>query len=67
MKKLSLNQRKLLSEFLANIGIAWFGGGVVAPLFVTKKLSEIIIPAFWGVSLTTLSLVFSLWIIKGEK
>lgn len=67
MKKLSLNQRKLLSEFLANIGIAWFAGGVVAPLFVTNKLSEVIIPSFWGVSLTTLSLVFSLWIIKGGK
>lgn len=67
MKKLSFSQRKLLSEFLANIGVAWFAGGVVAPVFVTKELTEIVIPGFWGVTLTTLSLVFSLWIVKGEK
>ncbi|MBL7078571.1 hypothetical protein ISS42_02855 [Candidatus Shapirobacteria bacterium] len=65
MKKLPLNQRRLLSEFLANIGVAWFAGGVIAPVFINQNLPEIIIPAFWGVSLTTLSLLFSLRIIKG--
>jgi hypothetical protein len=67
MKSLSFDQRRTLSEFLANIGVAWFAGGVVAPVFVTKNLSEIIIPALWGLILATFSLTFSLWIVKGGK
>lgn len=67
MKRLSLNQRKTLAEFLANIGVTWFAGGVVAPVFVAKNLAEIMIPGLWGVILTGISLFFSLWVVKGNK
>jgi hypothetical protein len=62
--KLSPEQRRVLSEFIANIGIAWFAGGVVAPVFVARKLSEIIIPGMWGLLLAILSISFSLLIIR---
>ena len=29
MKKLSAGQKKLIAEFLSNIGVAWFVAGVV--------------------------------------
>jgi len=67
VRKLSLEQRKILSEFLANIGVAWFAGGVVGPAFITKNLTEIIIPGIWGLILTTISLAFSLWVVKGRR
>lgn len=62
--KLSLDQKRILSEFLANIGVTWFAGGIVATVFTAKKMSEFIIPGIWGLSLAILSIIFSLQIIK---
>lgn len=62
--RLSFDQRRVLSEFIANIGVAWFAGGVVAPAFVAERLSEIVIPGIWGLLLAILSISFSLLIVK---
>lgn len=65
--KLSLDQRRVFSEFLTNIGVTWFAGGIVAPAFTVKKLSEMIIPGLWGVALALLSVSFALMLVKKRR
>jgi hypothetical protein len=62
--KLSLDQRKVLSEFLANLGVAWFAGGIVAPILTLKNISDIYFPGIWGLTLTIISVSFSLLILR---
>ena len=38
--RLSYDQRKILSEAVANVGVVWFAGGVVAPVLGKVPLSE---------------------------
>lgn len=33
MRKLNLDQKRFLSDFLNGLSIAWFSAGVIAPLF----------------------------------
>jgi hypothetical protein len=40
VKKLSIGQKKALSEFLNTTAAAWFAAGVIAPLFAAPKTSE---------------------------
>jgi len=65
--RLNLDQRKILSEFLANLGVAWFAGGIIAPILALKKVSEIYIPGVWGLVLALVSLTFSLSVIKNKR
>ena len=65
--KFSLEQRRILAETIANIGIVWFGGGVVAPVFSAKNLPEIIIPGVWGLTLTIISITFSMFIVRKKR
>jgi hypothetical protein len=62
--KLTLDQKRVLSEFIANIGVTWFAGGIVAPAFTAKNLSEIIIPGLWGLVLSIISISFSILIVR---
>ena len=68
MKKFSIEQKKLISEFLANIGVAWFAAGVIG-IFVSGVGSPIQIlgSLSWGI---VLSLIFLWWgstLLKGVK
>lgn len=65
--KLSLDQKRVFSEFLANIGVTWFAGGIVAPAFTVKKLSEMIIPGIWGVMLALLSISFAMMLLDKRR
>ncbi len=51
-------------DFLANIGVAWFAAGVIAPFFVTKKFVDILASGLWGLLFAIISLGFSLWIFR---
>lgn len=47
MRKLNLDQKRFLSDFLNGLAIAWFSAGVIAPLFtgfgnVLKLILQII-------------------------
>ncbi len=64
--KISLDQRKTLSEFLANLGVTWFAGGIVAPVFTAKNIAEMIIPGIWGLVLSIMSVSFALLVFKKE-
>lgn len=62
--KLSLRQKSVLSESVANIGVAWFAGGVVASVFTAKTILEVIIPGTWGMILAILFISMALFILK---
>lgn len=38
--KLNKDQRKLVSDFLVYLSIAWFSGGIIAPLFL--KIEDVV-------------------------
>lgn len=65
MKRATIDQKRLISEFLSNIGVAWFTAGVIGAFF-NKSLNfvEIISSVGWGIGLGFLSLSFALVIIK---
>ena len=68
MKKLSAGQKKLIAEFLSNIGVAWFVAGVVN-LFVSrpKTLAELAVSLVWGISFAVAFLRGGLFFTKGVK
>ena len=62
--KFTFKQKELLANFLSNIGVAWFAAGVVAPIFISSKTTDIIISGVWGLILSIFSLSFSLLVVK---
>lgn len=68
MGKLSVAQRKVIADFLANIGVAWFAAGVIgAFLSSPKNILELIIPLIWGISFSAGFLRLALFFTKGIK
>ncbi len=59
--------KDLTANFFANIGVAWFTGGVVG-IFLNNSLSqiEILYSLSWGIGFASLSLLFATAIIKGK-
>lgn len=68
MEKISAKQKQLIAEFLTNIGVAWFAGGVIG-VFIGKPESIFtIIGSFsWGIVLSLVSLWSGVLLIKGGK
>ena len=67
MKKLSKDQRRLLAEFCANLGIAWLAAGIIAPLVTDRVFSEVVKPGLIAVSWTGFLIIFSLYLLKGAR
>lgn len=68
MKKFREEQRKLLADFLANIGVAWFAAGVIG-LFVSgvKNIIDAGLSLAWGLGLSAIFLWFGMIVVKGRK
>ena len=64
--KLSLDQKRILSESVANIGVAWVAGGVVASVFTTHALFDILVSGLWGTVLGALFISTAVVIMKGK-
>jgi len=67
MKELSKNQRGLLAEFCANLGVAWLAAGIIAPLVIGRVFSEVVKSGLMAVSWTGFLIIFSLHLLKGAK
>ena len=68
MQKLSVGQRKLIAEFLSDIGVAWFAAGVITSFTSwPKDLSESIISFMWGIAFSGGFLRAGLFFMKGVK
>jgi hypothetical protein len=68
MKQSVFEQRKLIANFLANIGVAWFAAGVIG-IFVNKvtDLAEVVKSLFWGIGFSMIFVVFGAMIITRKK
>lgn len=68
MKKFRNEQKKLLADFLANIGVAWFAAGVIG-LFVSgvKNFLDAGLSLVWGLVLSAIFLWFGMIVVKGRK
>lgn len=67
MRKLSVGQRKALSEFFANGAVAWLSAGVITPFFVGRELPNVLGSLAWGILFTLWFIAMSLFIMKGVK
>ncbi len=61
MKRLSVNQRKALSDFANTVAAAWFTAGVISPFFTKpKSLIELLSFVFVALLMTWATLKWSL-------
>jgi hypothetical protein len=68
MEKLSAGQRRLMAEFLSNIGVAWFAAGVIGMFpFWQKGWLDAGISFVWGLGFSIGFLRVSLVFVKGVK
>lgn len=67
MRELSIGQRRVLSEFFANGGVAWFSAGVIVPFFTGKTIFDFVISLGWGTLFAIGFLIIALVITKGIK
>jgi len=67
VRKLSVGQRKALSEFFTNGAVAWLSAGVIAPFFTDKTLTNFVGSLTWGVVFTIWFLLIALLLTKGVR
>jgi len=68
MEKLSFGQRRLIGEFLSNIGVAWFVAGVIGSFVQSpENLNEAIVSLLWGVIFSLISLRLAMYFVKGVE
>lgn len=67
MRKLSVGQRKALSEFFSNGAVAWLSAGVITPFFVGRELPNVLGSLVWGILFTPWFIAVSLFIMKGVR
>lgn len=57
-----------MAESLANIGVAWFTAGIIAPLIGgARDLGEIVSPVITGLSFSALFILLGFQVMKGVR
>ena len=52
-RRLNLNQRKFLSDFLNGLSVAWFSAGIISPFFVgSDNLLKLIVQLVGSVGIS---------------
>lgn len=65
MRKLNLDQRRFLSDFLNGLSIAWFSVGIISPLFIkVENTSRLIIQIGTSLSASVILILLGLKILK---
>lgn len=64
----SSGQKKLAADFLTNIGVAWFAGGVIS-LFVSgsRNVVDLLVSLVWGIGFSGAFFLFGFWLLRGVK
>lgn len=65
--KMSIGQKKAMSEFFVNGAVAWLSAGIIAPLFLSEKTTDFINATGWGLFFTGIFITFSLLITRGVR
>lgn len=68
MKLGAFEQKKLIANFLANVGVAWFAGGVIG-IFINNLTDkyEIISSLIWGLGFGFLFLYYGVLMLKSSQ
>lgn len=65
MRKLNLDQKRFLSDFLNGLSIAWFSVGIISPLFIkVENTSRLIIQIGTSLSASVILILLGLKILK---
>jgi len=63
-----VREKKVYSEFLTNLAVAWFSGGVITPVIVRPKtIQELLVFSLLGILGTIFSLRAASLIARGGK
>lgn len=66
--KVSVGQKKLIAEYFANIGVAWFGGGVITTFLTTpENLQKSLVAIIVGLAFSGLFIFLGFYLMKGAK
>jgi len=60
-------RNKIYSDFLTNLAVAWFAGGIIAPLMNGSINSKVIFLGLVALTASILSLYFAATMNKGRK
>ncbi|MBI3559300.1 hypothetical protein HY085_02795 [Candidatus Gottesmanbacteria bacterium] len=64
MKNLSKEELRAISSYLGNIGVAWFGAGIIAPFFLNKSVDDLLFSFLSGVLLSLVFLLLSILVLR---
>lgn len=65
MRKLNLDQKRFLSDFLNGLSIAWFSAGIISPLFIkVENTPRLIIQIGTSLSASVILILLGLKILK---
>lgn len=67
MRRLSVGQKRALSQFFTNSAVAWLSAGVITPFFVGRELPNVLGSLTWGMLFTLWFIGVSLFIMKGIR
>lgn len=68
MKSWTVEQRKIITDFLTTISAGWFGAGVIATFFVRPIIVlDSFINLFIGILFTYITLRYALYLESREK
>jgi hypothetical protein len=67
LKKFSVGEKRLMAEFVANIGVAWFAAGVINLFSVEKTMGQVFISLMWGVVFSIGFLRLGMYLVRGVE
>ena len=63
--KFTFKQKELLANFLSNIGVAWFAGGIVGSVFSSSRdVNQILIYSIWGLISSMVFIISGILLVK---
>ena len=65
--KLSLEQKKSLSNYSGNLSIAWFAAGIIGPIVTKQNINEVGSVIVLSSSIATILFIFMVIFVKEER
>jgi len=63
--KFTFKQKELLANFVSNIGVAWFAGGIIGSVFnPSRNIYQILIYSVWGLISSVIFIMSGILLVK---
>lgn len=63
--KFTSKQKELLANFMSNIGVAWFAGGIVGSIFnPSRDVYQILTYSLWGLISSIIFIMSGILLVK---